>query len=134
MKNLTLMALLVCCIALGACNKDAEVEAFITEFDTTTSEMVAKINDNPSSAGIDEAQKVFESKKSSLKAKFDTFKNAREAQVSEAVQKKLMESADKNGKALGSAVLNNRAKFVGDKDAMKKFQSLMEDYAQTFKL
>ncbi len=70
--------------------------------------MVEKINTNPTSAGIDEAQKVFETKKSALKAKFDSFKNARKMQVSEAMQKKLVDSAEKNGKSLGSAIMNNR--------------------------
>ncbi len=134
MKNLTLTALLVACIALSACSKDAEVEAFITEFDATTNEMVAKINENPSSAGIDAAQKAFEARKPSLKAKFESFKNAREMQVSKEVQKKMMDSADKNGKALAAAITNNQAKFVGDKDALTKFQALMKDYAETFQM
>lgn len=134
MKNLTLTALLIACIALGACSKDSEVEAFITEFDATTNEMVAKINENPSSAGIEAAHKAFEARKPSLKAKFDSFKNAREMQVSKEVQKKMMDSADKNGKALAAAITNNQAKFVGDQDALKKFQAMMEDYAETFKM
>ncbi len=134
MKNLTLTALLVACIALGACSKDSEVEAFITEFDATTNEMVAKINENPSSAGIDAAHKAFETRKPSLKAKFESFKNAREMQVSKEIQKKMMDSAEKNGKALAAAITNNQAKFVGDKDAMEKFQAMMKDYAETFKM
>lgn len=134
MKNLPLIALLMFCIALGACNKDADVEAFITEFDATTNEMVAKINNTPTSAGIDEAQKVFEAKKPALKAKLDIFKGAKEMQVSEAMQKKLKNCAEKNGNALGAAVMNNRAKFVGDKAAMEKFQNMMKDYAAIFQM
>lgn len=134
MKKIPLTALLFCCIALGACNKDSDVEAFIAEFDATTSEMVAKINDTPTSAGIDEAQKVFEAKKPVLKAKLDSFKGAKEMQVSEAMQKKLKNCAEKNGNALGAAIMNNRAKFVGDKDAMEKFQNMMKDYASTFQI
>jgi hypothetical protein len=134
MKKLILFTLLACCVAFAGCSKDAEVEAFITEFDATTNEMVEKINANPSSEGIDAAQKVFEDKKPSLKAKFDSFKNARQAQVSEEVQKKLTESAMNNGKALGDAVMKNSAKFAGDAEAMEKFQKLMKDYAETFKM
>lgn len=134
MKKLTLLLILVCCFALAGCSKDAEVEAFIVEFDKTTNEMVEKINSNPTSAGIDEAQKVFEAKKPVLKEKFDSFKNARKAQVSEAMQKKFMESAEKNGKALGEAIMKNQSKFVGDKNALDKFQALMKDYAATFQM
>lgn len=134
MRNVPLIALLIVCIALGACNKDSDVQAFITEIDATTSEMVAKINNTPTSAGIDEAQKVFESKKPLLKAKFDTFKDAKKMQVSEAMQKKLIDCAEKNGKALAAAIMNNRAKLVGDKEAMEKFQNMMKDYASTFQM
>jgi len=45
-----------------------------------------------------------------------------------------MDSAEKNGKALAAAITNNQAKFVGDKDAMEKFQAMMKDYAETFKM
>ncbi|HEY8561214.1 MAG TPA: hypothetical protein VIL74_12635 [Pyrinomonadaceae bacterium] len=134
MKKIALFLTLALCLGLTACSKDAEVQSFIDEFDSTTKEMVAKIEANPSSAGIDEAQKVFDSKKASLKGKFDAIKDARGAQVSAEMQKKLSDSSQNNGKMLSDAITKNASKIAADKDAMPKFQKLMTDYAGTFKM
>ena len=134
MRKVTLFLLVVFCLGLVGCSKDAEVQAFITELDTTTNEMVSKIDANPNSAGIDEAQKAFEAKKDSLKTKFDAFKDARGVQVSADMQKKLVDSATANGKSLSDVMTKNMSKISQDKDAMPKFQKLMKDYADTFKM
>lgn len=134
MRKVTLFLLVVFCLGLVGCSKDAEVQAFITELDTTTKEMVSKIDANPNSAGIDEAQKAFEAKKDSLKTKFDAFKDARGVQVSADMQKKLVDSATANGKSLSDVMTKNMSKISQDKDAMPKFQKLMKDYADTFKM
>ena len=134
MKKIALFLMVVFCLGLTGCSKDAQVQTFIDEFDATTKEMVAKIEANPSSAGIDEAQKVFDSKKASLKEKFDAIKNARGAQVSSEMQKKLSDSSMNNGKMLSDAITKNSSKFAADKDAMPKFKKLMDDYAGTFKM
>ena len=134
MRKVTLFLLVVFCLGLVGCSKDAEVQAFITELDTTTNEMVSKIDANPNSAGIDQAQKAFEAKKDSLKTKFDAFKDARGVQVSADMQKKLVDSATANGKSLSDVMTKNMSKISQDKDAMPKFQKLMKDYADTFKM
>ncbi len=134
MRKVTLFLLVVFCLGLVGCSKDSEVQAFITELDATTKEMVSKIDANPSSAGIDEAQKSFEAKKASLKTKFDAFKDARGVQVSADMQKKLVDSATANGKSLSDVMTKNMSKISQDKDAMPKFQQLMKDYAETFKM
>ena len=43
------------CLSLTGCSKDAEINAFITEFDAPTKEIVSKFDANPSAAGIDDA-------------------------------------------------------------------------------
>jgi hypothetical protein len=134
MKKLTVFLIAVFCLGLTGCSKDAEVQAFITEFDATTKEMVEKIDANPSAAGVDEAQKAFDAKKPSLKAKFDAFKNAREAQVSAETQKKLVDSSLNNGKMLSDVVQKHMSKLATDRAAMEKYQKLIKDYAETFKM
>jgi hypothetical protein len=134
MKKVTLLLLVVFCFSLVGCSKDSQVQAFIDEFDATTKEMVSKIDANPSSAGIDEAQKAFDAKKDSLKAKFDAFKDARGVQVSSEMQKKLVDSSTNNGKALSDVMTKNMSKIAADKEAMPKFQKLMKDYVDTFKM
>ena len=135
MKKVTLLLLFVFTLALAGCgNKDAEVQAFVTEFDAVTKEMTDKINANPTSAGVEEAQKSFDAKKDSLKTKLDSFKNARQAQLSADMLKKFTDSINANTKLLSDTMTKNAMKLAQDKDAMPKLQKLMQDYSSTFKM
>lgn len=129
-KNLLIVFVLLAFVA--ACSKDAEINAFITEFDAATNEMIAKIDADPSSAGIAEAQKAFDGKKASLKAKWDGIKDAVGFQVSADTKKKLEESVANNMKALMAVSTKNMMKLALDKDAAAKFQALLKDYQSTF--
>lgn len=120
------------CLSLAGCSKDAEINAFITEFDAATKEIVAKIDANPSAAGIDDAQKAFDGKKASLKAKWDGIKGAVGMQVSADTKKKLEESVTNNMKALMDVSTKNMMKLAMDKDASAKFKTLLTDYQGTF--
>lgn len=133
-KKLSLFLVAVFCLSMAACSKDAEVAAFITEFDAATKEIVDKIDANPSAAGVDEAAKAFEARKPGLKAKFDAFKNAREAQITAETKKNLNDSMTKNMSALTGIMGKHMMKFATDKVAMEKFKKLMEDYGNTFKM
>ena len=132
MNKLSLLLIAALCVSLAGCSKDAEVNAFITEFDATTKEIVAKIDANPSAAGMDEAQKAFDAKKASLKTKWDAIKTARGIQVSAETKKKLEDSVAENMKALTDVSSKNMMKLAMDKDAVTKFQKLMADYSATF--
>ncbi len=132
MKRITLFFVVLFCLGLTSCSKDAEINAFITEFDAATKEIVAKIEANPTSAGIDDAQKAFDGKKAGLKAKFDGLKGARAFQVSADTKKKLEESITNNGKALLEVSMKNAMKLAMDKDASTKFKNLLTDFQSTF--
>ena len=132
MNKLSLFLIVAFCIGLTGCSKDAEVNSFITEFDATTKEIVSKIDANPTSAGVDEAQKAFDGKKASLKGKWDAIKMARGMQVSADTKKKLEDSVSANMKALMEVSTKNAMKLAMDKDAATKFQKLMTDYSATF--
>lgn len=132
MKRITLFFVVLFCLGLTGCSKDAEINAFITEFDAATKEIVAKIEANPTSAGIDDAQKAFDGKKAGLKAKFDGLKGARGFQVSADTKKKLEESMTNNGKALLEVSMKNAMKLAMDKDASTKFKNLLTDFQSTF--
>ncbi len=132
MKNLSLFIVLAFCLGLTGCSKDAEVNAFITEFDSVTKEIVSKIDANPNSAGVDDAQKAFDAKKADLKSKWDSIKTAKGIQVSADTKKKLEDSATANMKALMDVSTKNAMKLAADKDAATKFQKLMTDYSSTF--
>ena len=134
MRKITLFLLAAFCLTLVGCSKDAEVEAFINEWDATTAEIVKKIDDNPTAEGVDEAQKVFDAKKDSLKNKWDAIKTARGMQISEATQKKLNESTEKNSKLITDVSTKNAMSLGSDPDAVNKFKKLMDDYGSTFKM
>jgi hypothetical protein len=133
-KTFALGLVALCCLASLGCSKDAEINSFLTEWDAVTNEIVQKIDTNPSSAGVDEAQKTWDEKKADLKAKWDKVKDARGFQVSKDTQKKLEESAKKNVTALTTVMSKNVVKLATDKGAADKFKRLMEDYGNTFKM
>ncbi|MEZ5424659.1 MAG: hypothetical protein R2747_00215 [Pyrinomonadaceae bacterium] len=134
MKKISLFLLTAAvCLTLAGCNKDSEVNAFMSELDSTTEEMVAKIDANPSSAGIDEAQKVYDSHKPELQKKWDAIKGARGFQVSEDMKNKLTENVKKNVTSLSSTMMKNAMKLGSDPAARDKFQKLLKDYQDTFR-
>lgn len=122
------------CLTFVGCSKDAEINSFLTEWEAVTNEIVQKIDANPSSAGVDDAQKTWNEKKVGLKAKWDSLKDARGFQVSKDTQKKMEESAQKNVTALTAVMSKNVMKLATDKGAADKFKKLMEDYGSTFNM
>jgi hypothetical protein len=134
MKKITVFLMAVFCLGMIGCSKDAEVEAFIKDFDAVSKEMAAKIDGNPTVAGIDDAQKAFDAKKGALKEKFATFKTAREAQVSKETLKKLTDSITNNGKAISEAFGKHAMDYADEPEAGPKFQKLMKDYVDTFQM
>lgn len=134
MKKLTFLFIAVLCLGLSACNKDAEIDAFLVEFESTTDEVVKKIDDNPTAAGVDDAQKAFSAKKPALQEKFDAIKNARGFQVSEAKQKEMVDRVTKSAMKFSEVQQKHMMKLAMDKDASTKFQSLLKDYSETFKM
>jgi hypothetical protein len=134
MKKLSILLIAVFALGLAGCNKDAEIDAFLTEFETTTAEVVKKIDDNPTAAGVDEAQKTFTAKKPALQEKFDAIKNARGFQVSEAKQKEMAERVTKSAMKFSEVSQKHAMKLAMDKEAMTKFQNLLKEYGETFKM
>lgn len=133
-KTFALGLVALFCLSLVGCSKDAEINSFLTEWDAVTNEIVQKIDADPSSAGVEDAQKIWNEKKADLKAKWDKIKDARGFQVSKDMQKKMEESAQKNVSVLTAVMSKNMVKLARDKDAADKFKNLMEDYGTTFKL
>ena len=132
MKRIALFFVITAMLGLTGCNKDAQIEAFITELNSVTQDVVAKIDANPTSAGVDEAQKAFDARKSTLRAKWDAIKDAVGFQVSKAVKDKLESSVKENIKALTDVSMRNVTSLAADKNAATKFQRLMMDFSSMF--
>ncbi|MBK7933352.1 MAG: hypothetical protein IPK01_07575 [Acidobacteria bacterium] len=134
MKKVTLFLIAMFCIGLTGCSKDAEINAFITEFESVTKELTSKIDSDPSAEGIAAAQKAFDGKKAGLKAKWDAIKDAVGMQVSADVKKKLEDSVTSNMKTLTDVATKNAMKMAQSDGAVEKFQALMKDYSSIFEM
>jgi hypothetical protein len=130
MKKITLFLVLIFCAALIGCSKDGEITSFLTDWESVTNEMVKKIDEGD----IDGAKAAFDSKKDSLKTKWESVKTARGFQVSDDMQKKMTDSATKNMSALSGSATKNLMKFAADKPKMDKLQALIQDYSDIFKM
>lgn len=129
MKKITLFLVLALSLSMLGCSKDGEINAFITEFDSITNEMVKKINEGD----IDGARTAFDAKKANLKSQWDSIKTAKGFQVSADTKKKAEESMIKNASALSSAMIANSMKLATDKAKMEKLKALVTEYGEIFK-
>jgi hypothetical protein len=129
MKKLSLLLVLVVCLGLVGCSKDAEINAFLTEWDGVTNDIVQKIN----AGDIDGARTAFDAKKESLKTKWASVKGAMGFQVGADTKKKIEDSVQKNTTALTNAMTGNMMKLASDKSKMDKLQSLIKEYGEIFK-
>lgn len=123
MKKLSLVLIAAFCLALAGCSKDGEFNAFMTEFESVTNEMSAKLE----TGNVDEAQKIFDAKKESLKTKWAGIKDARGVQVSKETQTKFEASMKKNGETLSGAIMKGSMKNP-NQASIQKMQALMKEY------
>ena len=128
MKKITLLVLLaMMCFGLAGCSKDAEINAFMSEFGTVTKDVSAKLD----AGDVDGAQKVFDEKKASLKSKWDGIKTARGMQVSKETQTKMTEETQKNMKTLTDSSM--KAMQAKPSEA-SKVQNLVKEFTGIFQL
>lgn len=82
MKKISLLLVSTFCLLFLGCGRIygpvEEVNAFADEKEDVISQMGKRLEANPTEAGVDEARKVFEAKKDSLKAKKEAIKAAPE--------------------------------------------------------
>ncbi len=128
MKKLTLFILLACCLAFAGCNKDAEINTFLADFEGVTKDMTKKLEEGD----VAGAKTAFESKKESLKTSWENMKNARDFQVSAEAKKKLEESVQKNVTELTTAAGTAAIKSAGDAGKAQEIQALLKDYVGIF--
>lgn len=130
MKKFTLFLLAVFALGLTGCSKDAEINSFLTEWDSVTNEMVTKIE----AGDIAGAQTAFDGKKQSLKSSWDGIKTARGMQVSEDTKKKLDASVQKNMTNLMSSMQKGAMKIGADRTKADQLQALIKEYGEIFKM
>ena len=128
-KLILFIVVATCAVAIG-CSRDAAVKSFLNEFESVTKEMTKKID----AGDIEGAKTVFDQNKESLKRGFDSFKNAREIQVSADTRKELEKSVMDNVKALSNAAQKAAISPGGDLSKTKAIQSLLKDFVGLFQM
>lgn len=142
MKTIALLLVLAFCLVSIGCNKHAEdVQSFINERSEVVAQMCTKIDASPNGTGIDEARKIFDARKSALKAKWDAIQKANisydlTAKIlnSDAFDDNLFDAVRKKDGFKMSYDENNVPKGVSwDSEVDKKFSSLRSDFHGSFK-
>ncbi len=118
---------LLCALAL-ACKKDADVSAVIADLDTFTQEIVKRVDANPTAAGVDDAQKYFDSKKADMTAKLASIKNVRDFQVGEETKKKMLESVTSDAMSMSKLQIKYMRNSMSDPVFKSKLEKLTQDY------
>jgi hypothetical protein len=133
-KVLAVLIVLTCVLFTG-CKKDAEIKTILNDFDMFTNEITKRVDAaSDPSAGVDDAQKYFDSKKSEMTEKMDTLKGIRGYQVGEETKKMMETSLVEDAKK----VVNLQVKYIGtsmrDAAFKGKLDKLTRDYQSLFKM
>jgi hypothetical protein len=94
--------------------------------------VVSKIEASPNMQGLDEAQKVWDSKKADLKGKWDGIKDARGFQVSEETKKKMTDSYTKDYTAIKMLEIKHMDVSTRDAAFKSKLEALVKEWEDTF--
>lgn len=129
--KIVLGLLMTACFAFVGCglNKDAEVNAFMTDFESMTKELAAKVDANPTAAGVDEAQKILDSKKDALKKTFNDLKGS-SGYISKDAEKKLTEGMTRTAQAFSEIATKHTSEIAEDPAMATKIQKLATDWQQ----
>ena len=135
LKRFTILVLLLACLPLCGCKKDAEINSIVTDLDSFTTELVKKVESAPNpSAGVDDAQKYFDSKKADLTAKMTTLKGIRGYQVSEDTKNKMTKSLVDDAKRVAGLQMKYVGASMRDPAFKAKLEKLTKDYLDLFRL
>jgi hypothetical protein len=133
-KKLVAMLLVLAVTALAGCKKDDEINAVLADFDSFTKELVKKVDAQPTSAGVDDAQKFLDSKRADLTAKWDSIKSARGFQVSDDTKKKMEESLKNNFQSVVGLQVKYMSKTMSDNAFKSKLDKLVKDYQALYQV
>ena len=131
-------AALLVAVALGAalagCKKDSQIESVLAELNTFTQEIVKRVEGAPNpSAGVDDAQKFFDSRKADMQAKLETLKGVRNFQVSEETRKKMMEQLTEDVMSVSKLQIKYIGNSMKDPAFKAKLEKLVGDYQNMLK-
>ena len=133
-KSAALLVAVALGAALAGCKKDAQIESVLAELNTFTQEIVKRVEGAPNpSAGVDDAQKFFDSRKADMQAKLETLKGVRGFQVSEATQKKMTEQLTEDVMSVSKLQIKYIGNSMKDPAFKAKLEKLVGDYQNMLK-
>lgn len=129
------LVLVFALLTLAGCNKDAEIDAVIAELHTFSEQLVSKVQSAPNpSAGVDEAQKLMDSRKADLQAKMNSLKGVRGYQVSKETQQKMTDTLTKDAMNVAGLQVKYVSVSMRDPAFKAKIEKLVKDYTEIFKM
>lgn len=132
-----LAALLAACAlgaALAGCKKDAQVEAVFADFHDFSQEIVKRVESAPDpAAGVDDAQRYFDSRKAEMEGRLASLKGIRNSQVSEETQKKVREQFAEDVMGVGKLQIKYIGQSMRDPAFKAKLTKLVSDYQDLYK-
>jgi hypothetical protein len=132
-----LASLLVACAlgaALAGCKKDSLVETVLADFQTFTQEIVKRVEAAPTpSAGVDDAQKYFDSRRAEIEGRLQSIKGIHGFQLSEETQKKMTEQLTDNVMSVSQLQIKYISQAMRDPAFKSKLSKLITDYQNLIK-
>ena len=121
----------VCALAatLAGCKKDAQIESVLADLHTFSQEIVKRVEGAPDpSAGVDDAQKYFDSRKAEMSEKLQSIKGVRGFQVSQETQKKMTEQLTEDVMSVSKLQIKYISQSMRDPAFKAKLTKLINDY------
>jgi hypothetical protein len=133
--RLSVAALLILCLLLAGCKRDAEIEAALTELDAFTGELTRLIDRGGTlPEGVDNAQQYLDSRKREIKSKAAFLARVRGIQASEATEKKLIETVRRDQMTISSLPSQKPYSelYTANAAFKTKLDKLINDYLELF--
>ena len=134
-RTLIVALVVITCVVFAGCKKDAEIESTIAELHSFSEELTKKVQSAPNpSAGVDEAQKLMDSRKTDLQAKMKSLKSVRGFQVSKETQQKMTSTLSRDAMSVAGLQLKYMSVSMKDPAFKGKLDKLIRDYTEIFKI
>ena len=128
-KQIAALVLAVMATATASCKKDDEVNSILATVDSFTTEILRRIDvaANPP-AGVDDAQKYFDSRRAEIAATMNTLKNLSGNQVSHETKQKMKASLVDDASRVGNLQIRYVSYSLNDPAFKAKLDKLVNDY------
>jgi len=132
-KLIPLLLIAASVLTLAGCNRDAEVNAALSEVDAFTAELVERVTKAKETViGIDDAQKYLDSRKSDIQPKAAFLARIRGIQVGAETQKKMVEAVKRDQMLVSNLQSNYMSTYMNDPVFRTKLEKLVHDYLDLF--